>query len=366
MEEVLELTAYVGERDRSEGRLLADALMEAYERHSVRMSVLLRGLEGFGIKQRLQTERLLTLSEDLPIVAIAVDSPARIHRLAEDVQRLALRGLITLERARVLDGSGLDLASLPQQELKLTIQVGRQQRVGRSPAYVAIVACLHRHGLSGASVLLGLDGSTDGVRHRASFLARNAEVPLMIVSVGESRSIAQALPELYSLLSGASVMVERVQVCKRDGVLLGAPVEAPSSHEMGLACWQKLTIYASEHSRHGHESLHGALIRRLRGEGAAGATAVRGLWGYHGDHAPHGERFFSLARHVPTLTVLLDTPPNMRRWFAIVDEVTAETGLVTSEVVPALRAAGPELVHGGLTLVPAPQGAPPGNGAPAL
>jgi hypothetical protein len=34
--------------------------------------------------------------------------------------------------------------------------------------------------------------------------------------------------------------------------------------------------------------------------------------------------------------VLLDTPANMRRWFAIVDEMTAETGLVTSEVVPAL------------------------------
>ena len=34
----------------------------------------------------------------------------------------------------------------------------------------------------------------------------------------------------------------------------------------------------------------------------------------------------------------------------IVDELTAETGLVTSELVPALRAAGPGIEHGGLEL----------------
>jgi hypothetical protein len=48
--------------------------------------------------------------------------------------------------------------------------------------------------------------------------------------------------------------------------------------------------------------------------------------------------------------VLLDTPANMRRWFEIVDEMTGETGLVTSEIVPALRATGPGIEHGGLEL----------------
>jgi len=40
----------------------------------------------------------------------------------------------------------------------------------------------------------------------------------------------------------------------------------------------------------------------------------------------------------------------VRRWFPIVDEVTAETGLVTSETVPALRASGAGIRHGGLRL----------------
>ncbi len=216
--------------------------------------------------------------------------------------------------------------------------------------YVAVVDCLHRHGVAGASVLLGLDGTAHGVRRRGRFFARNARVPLMIQSVGESAPIARALEELVGMLSEPAMTLERVRVCKRDGVLLGEPLRPPAADNAGLAYWQKLVVYTSEQSRYEHQPLHSALIRRLRREGAAGATALRGQWGYHGDHQPHGEAFWSIRRHVPVLTLLLDTPENMLRWYEIVDQMTAETGLVTSEIVPALRAAGPGIEHGGLEL----------------
>jgi PII-like signaling protein len=41
---------------------------------------------------------------------------------------------------------------------------------------------------------------------------------------------------------------------------------------------------------------------------------------------------------VPVLTVVVDTPARIRRWFGIVDELTDETGLVTCEMVPAFHA----------------------------
>ncbi len=40
----------------------------------------------------------------------------------------------------------------------------------------------------------------------------------------------------------------------------------------------------------------------------------------------------------------------MRRWWEIVDELTDEAGLVTSEMVPALRAIEGATVRGGLEL----------------
>ena len=81
-----------------------------------------------------------------------------------------------------------------------------------------------------------------------------------------------------------------------------------------------------------------------------GATSLRGTWGYHGDHAPHGDTFWQLRRRVPVITVVVDTPERIRRWFRVVDELTDETGLVTSELVPAFRATGPELERGELRL----------------
>lgn len=338
--EALKLGVYLGERDRSGGRLLADAVLDVFAEHELRASLLLRGVEGFGAKHRLLSERTLTLSEDLPLLATAVDAPERVRAAVEHVRQISRHGLITLERVSVLDENVDVPAELAQaRTLKLTVYLGRRDRradgAGRArPAYLAAVDCLHRHGLDGATVQLGLDGTAAGARRRAGFFARNADVPMTVTSVGEAASLRRALGELQTLLDGPTTTLERVQVCKRDGELLATP--APPQRVPGAESWQQLVVYAGERSRHGHQPLYSALVRRLRAEGAAGATALRGIWGYHGAHRPHGERFLSLARHVPVLVVLLDTPANMRRWFAIVDEATAETGLVTNEYAQVL------------------------------
>jgi PII-like signaling protein len=351
-DDCLKLTTYFGERDRANGGFLADALLDVYERHGVQTSVLLRGTEGFGIKQRLQTQRLLTLSEDLPLVSVAVDTRERIQGLVGEVSAAARHGLVTLERARMLTGA-IGAVSLPEElheATKLTVYCGRQERVDGRPAHVALVELLHRHGVAGATVLLGVDGTAHGLRRRARFFGRNAEVPVMVISVGEGDRIAAALPELGRMLRRPLVTLERVQVLKRDGARLADLPELPASDAAGLPLWQKLMVYASEQSRSDGRPLYVELIRRLREQGAAGATALRGIWGYHGEHLPHGERFWRLRRDVPVLTVLVDSPGDMRRWFEVVDALTAHTGLVTSEIVPAFRATGPALVEGGLRL----------------
>jgi PII-like signaling protein len=337
VEQAIKLTAYLSERDRTNGRLLADALIDLYERHEVRMSTLLRGIEGFGRHHQLQTERLLTLSEDLPLVAIAVDAEARMEGLVNEVRRINAHGILTLERAQILTGPvGPHQMPSDSPAVKLTVYVGRQERAGGRPAHLAVVDLLHRHGVAGATVLLGVDGTAHGVRQRARLLSRNAQVPLLIVSVGEAGRVEGLLPELAAVLTRPVLTLERARVCKRDGALLDDPHVAPGPAGPGNGSMQKLTVYAGEQARHDGRLLYSTLIRRLREEGASGATALRGLWGYHGDHRPHGERFVSARRHVPVITVLLDTPANVRRWFEIVDEMTQETGLVTSETVPEL------------------------------
>ncbi len=337
MNEGLKLTTYFGERDRLGGRLLADALIDLYAQSGVTTSALFRGVEGFGATHRLQTDRLLTLSEDLPIVSVAVGARGRMQALLDQVGEIPRRGLLTVERAQLITEE-TEPERLPRDspEVKLTIYLGRQERAGGRPAHVAVVDHLRDHGVAGATVLLGVDGTAHGARQRARFFAGNAQVPLMILSVGSSAAVARALPGLFAMLDRPLLTLERVRVLKRDGVLL-ADLPDPQAGPPGSPVMQKLTVYAGEQTRHEGQPLYGALIRRLLREGASGATALRGLWGYHGDHRPHGERVLSLRRHVPVITVLLDTPQNTRRWFAIVEEMTRQTGLVTCETVPLER-----------------------------
>jgi PII-like signaling protein len=348
-QDCLKLTTYFAEHDRAGRRFLADALLDCYGRHQLATSVLLRGAEGFGSRQQLQTQRLLTLSEDLPVVAAAVDTRQRIEGVLEEVASLATQGLVTLERARLLTGE-VGQVRLPEglaEATKLTVYLGRGERAAGRPAFLAVVDLLRRHGVDGATVLLGVDGTAHGVRRRARFFGGNAGVPLMLIAVGAGAAIASALPELGGLLRRPLLTLERIRVCKRDGRKLAEPERLPDADPEGLGVWQKLMVYAGEEATHGRHPLYVQLARRLLEAGAAGATALRGSWGYHGDHQPHGDRLLALRRRVSVVTVVVDEPARIRRWFAIVDELTDETGLVTCETVPAFRAGGH---RGGLRL----------------
>jgi PII-like signaling protein len=348
--EALKLSFYFGEHDRHRGRFLSEAVLDLFERHRLATGILLRGAEGFGASQRLQTDRLLSLSEDLPLVAIGVDRRERIEALVPELVEIAGDGLLTLERARFA-GGGHGPSHEPHEEVKLTVYTGRRQRSGGVPAHVAVVAALHRHGVAGATVLVGVDGVSGGRRLRARFFGANAWVPAMTIAVGERGRIAAALAELEEPLEGPLATLEAVCVCRRDGRALAEPPPLPANDGSGLERWRKLTVYCSERSEHRRHALHLELIRRLRAEGAAGATALRGAWGYHGDHAPHGDRLLALRRHVPIVTELVDVPSRSERWFEIAAESTAETGLLTSEALPALRISGPGgHLEGGLRL----------------
>lgn len=358
--EGLTLTTYFGERARLGARLLADELLDIHARHEIRASILVRGVQGFGRKHQLRTDRLLTLAEDLPLMAMAVDTPDRIETLLGDMAGIEQEGLVTLERTRLggdlIDGQGplgdetrRSSAGIATQSpesaarsrdtgVKLTVYLGRHERLDGLPAFASVCKLLHECGVAGATVLLGVDGTRYGERRRARFFAQNKGVPLMVMAVGEPPTIQTAVERLTTVLPEPLLTTERVRVCKRDGELLEAPHDVSATDEQGKQALQKLTVVTSEAARHENRSVYLELVRRLRTAGAAGATSLRGIWGFHGDHPPHGDRLLALRRHVPVITVAIDTPERIAPLFAIADELTHERGLVTSEMIPTASA----------------------------
>jgi PII-like signaling protein len=334
------LTVYFGERDRAADGFLADRLIAIFERHRLAASALLRGVEGYGAKQALRSDRLLTLSEDLPLVAVAVDRPEPIEAALEEVRELRFGGLVTVERALL----SLDPADAhgAHEELKLTAYLGRGRRQDGRPPYEQAVAILRAAGVAGATVLLGVDGTIAGGRRRARFFSANAGVPAMLISIGARERVVAALPQLAALSPEAVVTVERVRVLKRDGRRLAdlEPVAARDGERRER--WLKLTLFSSEANRFDAVPAHVAAIRALRAAGAPGATALRGVWGYHGEHEPHGDRFWSVTRRVPTVTIAVDRPEPARRCHEVLDRVSPARGLLTAEIVPAALMRGPE------------------------
>ena len=303
-DEYLKLTTYFAERLRSGDRFLADALLDLYEESAVATSVVLRGIASFGPHHVLRSDQTLSASEDSPIVIAAVDRAEKIASLADRAVETTTRGLVTLERARLLGGPE---AAPPSDTVKLTVYIGRQDRVSGRPAHHAVCDALHRHGFAGAAVFLGVDGTKHGQRRRARFFSRNVDVPVMIIAIGTADQATAAIPELEVMLRQPLLTLECVQVCKRDGEVTARPAALPATDDSGRALWQKLMVYTSEATLHDGVPIHRAIVQRLfDSEAARGATVLRGIWGFHGDHKPHGDKLIQLTRQVPVTTIVVD------------------------------------------------------------
>jgi PII-like signaling protein len=349
----LKLDIYFGESLTCAGRMASDVLMECFARHDLEVAALYRGIEGFGSGRRIHTARFPDISTDLPLVAEAIDTRERIEGVLPDVDAIVDKGLVTIEHSRLAVGDDVGAAGFPDGAGcagRLTVYCGRGERAGGKAAYRAVVELMRRHGASGATVLLGVDGIHDGQRQRAGLLRRNVDVPMATIAVGPTHVLERVLQALPGVLSRPVANLERIAVVKHDGDLLEPLplIDDPGDEEPPV--WIALRVYTRQSARADGGAIYTVLTRRLREAGAAGITTVRGEWGFSSDERPFGDRFGTIASHVPTYTVAVDRPGRIAELWPIVDEITAEHGVVTAAFVPAYRERAGQEKHGRLVV----------------
>jgi PII-like signaling protein len=302
------LSVYFAERERCESGLLAEAVVGRIAERGIAAGIVLRGLTSFGLHDILRTDQSLTLSEDLPIVVTAVDSPDVIEALAADTAPWTTRALVTVEHT-------LSTAEDTVGTVRFDVHLRRQQRVDGGPAYRAVCEVLHRLGFAGAAVFLGVDGTVAGERRRARFFSRNVDVPMLVSAVGTSAQAALARAELAAV----------------PGVQTTRPVQATPAGGDGL---QRLTVLTNEDTLHDGVPVHRALVRSLReGRAVGGATVLRGLWGFVGAQAPRGDSMLRVARRVPVATVVVGTAAQVSRAFEIANTLAQGRGVIICEDV---------------------------------
>lgn len=80
------------------------------------------------------------------------------------------------------------------------------------------------------------------------------------------------------------------------------------------------------------QPLYEAIVRRVRDEGLAGATVMRGIEGFGASSHLHSARILRLSEDLPLVVEIVDTQEHIQRILPILDEMVGD-GLVTIETV---------------------------------
>jgi len=93
---------HLGESDKWHGQPLHEAIVALLRKEGFSGATVLRGVGGYGGSSVYHTDKLLRLSQDLPIIVEVVEYAERIEKILPRLDEMVEGGLITLEKVRVI------------------------------------------------------------------------------------------------------------------------------------------------------------------------------------------------------------------------------------------------------------------------
>jgi PII-like signaling protein len=96
------LTIFIGESDRVGHTPLATEIVQRAHAAGLAGASVFRGVEGYGASNHIHTTRLLSLSDDLPVAVVVVDTDERVRSFLSDLDELITEGLVILDDVEVV------------------------------------------------------------------------------------------------------------------------------------------------------------------------------------------------------------------------------------------------------------------------
>ena len=97
-----------------------------------------------------------------------------------------------------------------------------------------------------------------------------------------------------------------------------------------------MRVFIGEGDRQGGKPLYRVLVERMRAEGLAGATALRGVLGFGARSHMHDASILRLSQDLPIVIETVDTQEHIDAFLPILDEMMPD-GLVTLERARVIR-----------------------------
>lgn len=96
------LTIFVGESDHIGRTPLATEIVHRAHAAGLAGATVFRGVEGYGASNHIHTTRILSLSDDLPMAIVIIDTDDNIREFLPQLDELITEGLVIIDDVEVV------------------------------------------------------------------------------------------------------------------------------------------------------------------------------------------------------------------------------------------------------------------------
>ena len=105
------LRIFIGESDKYHGRPVYEEIVLKAREANLAGATVIKGIMGFGANSKIHTSKLLTLSEDMPLIVEIVDTLEKIENFIPTINNIFetanIGGLVTIEKAQIIKYSAV-------------------------------------------------------------------------------------------------------------------------------------------------------------------------------------------------------------------------------------------------------------------
>ena len=95
------LRIFIGEKEKHEGLPLYEWIVREAGKQEMAGATVIRGMEGFGAHSHLHKAKILSLSDNLPVIIEIADEEQKIDLFSEKVDGVMKDGMVTSEKIQM-------------------------------------------------------------------------------------------------------------------------------------------------------------------------------------------------------------------------------------------------------------------------
>ena len=219
------VSIYVGQDHQYHGESVYAAILEFLFYHKVSGASVTRGIAGFGADHHMHTDRILVLTENLPMKVEFIETPEKVEELLPKLHEMVGTGLIEIQDTTVVKPSEISSKTVRQEgtpPLKrqgkaklMRIYIGENDKWNGKPLHKALIESMRANDIAGVTVYQGILGYGANRRiHKETTLHLSHDRPIMLSVVDTEERLRAFLPNLDDMVQQGLVVFSDVDIIK--------------------------------------------------------------------------------------------------------------------------------------------------------